>query len=378
MTLPEPILLRWDEAGQERSAHWLSPNQGKAPGRLQLADDQLSADAAQRLISQGTSLLWRGDYHQARQMLQALARRFDRTPSPSGTLPQAFHSWRMRQAQRARLLGAVLVELDAQWQLQVRRAPDLREALHTTFPEWQMLLPGLISLRDLQGIMGAWEWRRTGLALPQLDGARLTPHWGVFAPQRHEYLDLLLQAELPPTCNRALDFGCGSGILSILLARRGVAQIDASDNAPRAIACAQTNLQALMPPGVAWRVLATDGFSDGQYDLIVCNPPWLQGKANSSMEAAIYDPDSRMLRAFLAGARAHLTPDGQAWLILSDLAEHLCLRSREQLLAWMAQGGLRVIEKIDVSPRHKRDPDDPFFQQRMQEVTSLWRLGAVQ
>lgn len=378
MTVPESTLLCWDEAGQERSAHWLSPNHGKVPGRLQLADDNLSADAAQRLISQGTSLLWRGDYHQARQMLQALARRFDRTPNPAGALPQAFHQWRMRQAQRARMLGSVLVEVDAQWQLQARRAPDLREVLHTTFPAWQTVLPGLISLRDLQGIVGAWEWRRKGLALPQLDGAHLIPHWGVFAPQRHEYLDLLLHAELPRACKRALDFGCGSGVLSILLAQRGVAQIDASDNAPRAIACAQANLQALMPPGVTWRVLETEGFADGQYDLIVGNPPWLPGKANSSMEAAIYDPDSRMLRAFLTGARAHLTPDGQAWLILSDLAEHLCLRSREQLLAWIEQGGLRVIEKIDIQPRHKRDPLDPFFQQRMQEVTSLWRLGCVQ
>lgn len=368
--------LEWSEAGATHRANWLSPNQTKVPTRIVLADDNLSADAAQREISQGASLLWRGDYHQARQLLQALARRLDKHPTKPGPLPQAFHQWRMQQAQRARTLGSVLVEVDAHWRIQARRAPDLLEAMQSAFPEWQTALPGLISLRDLQGIVGAWEWRKNGLALSQLDGARLTPHWGVFAPQRHEYLDLLLQAELPPSCSHALDFGCGSGILSLLLAKRGVAQIDASDNAPRAIACAQENLHALMPTGVTWRVVDIEGFAeDRTYDLMVCNPPWLPGKTNSSMEAAIYDPDSRMLRTYLAEARTHLQPDGQAWLILSDLAEHLSLRSRAELEAWIAQGGLRVIEKLDIPPRHKRDPHDPFYAQRMQEVTSLWRLG---
>lgn len=369
-------MLEWNEADQNRSAHWLSPNQTKVPTRIILADDSISADAAQREISQGAALLWRGDYHQARQLLLALARRLDKQKTKPDDLPQAFHQWRMRQAQRARMLGALLVEVDAQWLIQARRAPDLSQAMQSAFPEWHRDLPGLISLRDLQGIVGAWEWRKNGLILPQLESVRLIPHWGVFAPQRHEYLDLLMQAELPSTCLRALDFGCGSGILSILLGRRGVPCIDASDNAPRAIACAEENLQALMPEGVTWRVIETEGFAeDGKYDLIICNPPWLPGKTNSSMEAAIYDPDSRMLRTFLAKARVHLQPGGQAWLIISDLAEHLSLRSREELLTWIEEGGLHVLEKIDIQPRHKRDPHDPFYPQRMLEVTSLWRLG---
>ena len=33
---------------------------------------------------------------------------------------------------------------------------------------------------------------------------------------------------------------------------------------------------------------------------------------------------------------------GEGWLILSDLAEHLGLRSRDELLGWIAQAGLTV------------------------------------
>jgi prophage antirepressor-like protein len=86
-----------------------------------------------------------------------------------------------------------------------------------------------------------------------------------------------------------------------------------------------------------------------------------------------------MLRGFLNGLAAHLTPNGEGWLILSDLAEHLGLRSREALLEMISQAGLRVIERIDTRPTHGRaqDASDPLHAARSKEVTSLWRLGAA-
>ncbi|KAG1426233.1 hypothetical protein G6F57_023329 [Rhizopus arrhizus] len=86
-----------------------------------------------------------------------------------------------------------------------------------------------------------------------------------------------------------------------------------------------------------------------------------------------------MLRGFLYGLTAHLTPNGEGWLILSDLAEHLGLRTREQLMEMIETAGLRVIERIDTRPTHARakDPSDPLYAARSKEVTSLWRLGAA-
>ena len=85
-----------------------------------------------------------------------------------------------------------------------------------------------------------------------------------------------------------------------------------------------------------------------------------------------------MLRTFLAGVLAHLAPGGEAWLVLSDLAEHLQLRSREQLLQWIEEGGLQVLGREDIRPRHAKvqDSQDALHAARTQEVTSLWRLGA--
>jgi hypothetical protein len=84
-----------------------------------------------------------------------------------------------------------------------------------------------------------------------------------------------------------------------------------------------------------------------------------------------------MLRGFLGALLAHLEPRGEAWLILSDLAEHLALRTRSELVTAFDSAGLKVVDRIDVRPKHSRasDETDPLHAARMAEVTSLWRLA---
>ena len=85
-----------------------------------------------------------------------------------------------------------------------------------------------------------------------------------------------------------------------------------------------------------------------------------------------------MLLGFLKGLAAHLTPQGEGWLVMSDLAEHLGLRAPDMLSQAIDQAGLIVLGKLDIRPRHGKaqDPHDPLHQARKREVTSLWRLGA--
>ena len=86
-----------------------------------------------------------------------------------------------------------------------------------------------------------------------------------------------------------------------------------------------------------------------------------------------------MLTGFLNRLAAHLHPNGQGWLILSDLAEHLHLRSREQLLEQIESAGLVVIDKHDIRPTHpkSKDDEDPLADARQAETTSLWCLGVA-
>ena len=84
-----------------------------------------------------------------------------------------------------------------------------------------------------------------------------------------------------------------------------------------------------------------------------------------------------MLRGFLNGLAEHLEPQGEGWLILSDLAEHLGLRTRSELQELIDQAGLTVLGRRDVRPIHPRaaDKTDPLHAARAAEITSLWRLG---
>jgi len=368
-----PTVSWQNEAQETQQAQWRSISGSPPPARVQLANDRMGADTAYKLVCEGTALLWQGDFHQARQMLQALARRIDRKPPKAASnLTLAFHQHRQRQAQRAKLLGMVLLPFEADHTIPLRRAPDAREACNEVWGPGTV--PYVASLRSLQGLVGAHEWRKAGVEIPALQG-RIHPHHGVFSPVRGEYIDLVNQAPMPADTSLAFDIGVGTGVLSAVLARRGVPRVVATDQDPRALACAQDNLQRLgcLPQVELQQV---DLFPAGLAPLIVCNPPWVPAKPSSPIEHAVYDEDSRMLRGFLSGVGAHLSEGGQAWLILSDLAEHLGLRSREQLLGWIAQAGLSVDHRLDTRPKHGKAQrsDDPLHAARSAEVTSLWCL----
>jgi SAM-dependent methyltransferase len=391
MSISEHPVITWAEADETRSARWHSESAVAPPKKVLLADDRINADTAYRLACEGTALLWRGDFQNARQLLQALARRIDRKPhkprkikASSPPLPPplagtAFHLHRQAQAQRARTLGMLLLQFDGDYHLALRRAPDVRQACSEAYGPANG--PFVASLRELLGLIGAHEWRKKGVDIALL-GERIHPHYGVFSPVRSEYIGLVADAPLPlslqnsarPT--RAFDIGTGTGVLAAVLARRGITRIVATDQDARALACARENIARLGLVGQV-EVVQADLFPPGRAALIVCNPPWVPARPSSPLESAVFDPDSRMLRGFLSGLAAHLEPAGEGWLLLSDFAEHLGLRSRAELLAAIDAAGLKVIGRLEVRPQHPRvtDFDDPLHLARVAELTSLWRLA---
>lgn len=372
--------ITWQEYNKQRSARWRAENGMPPPRRVVVADDTMAANDAYRLASEGTALLWRGDFQNAKQLMQAMGRRIDakatRKPKTPATLRDAFNLNRQAQAQRARTLAMVLLPFDPDYSVPLRRAPDVQRACVEAWgaPDGS---PVVASLRELLGIIGAYEWRRKGVEVAAL-GDRVHPHYGVFAPIRSEYVDMVATAPLPePLPARAFDIGTGTGVLAAVLAKRGVARVIATDQDARALACARDNIQR-MKLADRVEVIEADLFPEGRAPLVICNPPWLPSRPSSAMERAIYDPDSSMLRGFLSGLAAHLEPGGEGWLILSDLAEHLDLRPRATLQAWIDAAGLEVVGRIDTRPTHPRatDTSDPLHAARALEVTSLWRLRA--
>ncbi|WP_250509595.1 class I SAM-dependent methyltransferase [Caballeronia sp. GACF4] len=381
-----PPILHWEEDGEERSARWRSESSNPAPKRIVIGDDQMTADNAYRLACEGTGILWRGDYQNARQLLQAMARRIDNKPrkpkkaaaerekAAAASPVDTFNLHRLAQSQRARTLAMLLLPLDEQYAIPLRRAPNVQEACEEAYGAARDA--SVVSLREVLGLVGAHEWRKKGVDVAAV-GGKIHPYYGVFSPVRGEYINLVANQPLPST-SLAFDIGTGTGVLAAVLARRGVERIVATDLDPRALACARENIGHL---GLNRQVNVVEAnlFPEGRAPLVVCNPPWLPARPSSAIEHAIYDPESRMLRGFLDGLAAHLTPGGEGWLILSDFAEHLGLRTRAQLQEWIDAAKLKVDGRIDIRPQHPRafDKTDPLYAARSKEVTSLWRLVAA-
>ena len=102
-------VIHWTESSETRSARWRSERGVPRARRVVIADDRTTADDAYGLACQGTALLWRGDFQNARQMLVALASRASRKsplhfhcrhrlPKPSISIAKPNHNVRARWA----------------------------------------------------------------------------------------------------------------------------------------------------------------------------------------------------------------------------------------------------------------------------------------
>ena len=364
----------FDHQGQTLT--WLSHSNIKPPTQLHYSDkhQNLSAEQALKLWRDKTATVWQGDYHQAKALLDAVKRRLHKPLKTSDDVLDTFHKWRLQQQQRSQLLSHLLVEVNADWQLNIARAPNIQAACKQAFG-FDNTETVLLPLHALLGYIGAEQWHQRGVSISALDGSHIHVPFGVFSPLRGEYLDLLSNTTLPHTCQTAWDIGTGSGVLAAILAKRGIGHITATDTNPVAIATAAANFARLE---VAEQITLSeqDLFPEGCANLIVCNPPWLPAKPSSLIETALYDPNSQMLRAFLSGVAKHLNEQGQAWLIMSNLAELIGLRGADDLNTWIADAGLRLLAKHDTNPKHAKaqDSSDVLHAVRSKEITSLYCL----
>jgi ribosomal protein L3 glutamine methyltransferase len=131
-------------------------------------------------------------------------------------------------------------------------------------------------------------------------------------------IDAWLQA--PP--RRVLDLCSGSGSLAVLaaLAWPG-ARVDATDLSADALAVAQMNVAR---HGLAGRIRLAQGdglaAADGRYDLVLCNPPYVNAASMSALPAEYRAEPALALdggndgmdfvRPLLAGVAAHLEAQG--------------------------------------------------------------------
>lgn len=320
----------------------------------------------------GEYLHYTGDFHNAKQLIQAMGRRLPKQRDPKSAL-EAFRTERKTRFIEHQTLSRVLVTLDGNYKLALSRAPDTSLACQQAWGKTDGK-ETVVALKTLLGVMSAAEWRKKGLTVPGLQGP-LEPHYGVFLPTRHEYVELI--RGMPDIKGkRAFDIGTGTGVLSFLLLQQGVASVTATDIDARAVACAQANAERLKL-SARFSVSQREGFPDGKADIIICNPPWIPEPAKNRVDRAVFDEDNQFLLSFLTGLPTHLHEGGEGLLLISDLAVLLGLRNAEWLDAQFAAAHLQVKWKKTVAARHPKakTKSDPLYAVRTREVTTLYCLA---
>ena len=152
------------------------------------------------------------------------------------------------------------------------------------------------------------EWRGLGALRPILDG-RFVSRPGIFGWDKEDAGSKLLAEQLPARLpGRGADLGGGYGYLSNHILRNcsGMVSLDFFEAEKLALEAARENLVELAGAATLschWRDV-TRGL-DGQYDWIVMNPPFHEGRADRN----------DLGLAFIAAAAAALRRGGTLWIV---------------------------------------------------------------
>lgn len=128
---------------------------------------------------------------------------------------------------------------------------------------------------------------------------------GVFNSGKLDVGTRLLLDNLPLTkAGKVLDLGCGSGVIGLTCkARQPELEVSLSDIDAMALASSRYNSEQL---NLAATIFPSDGLNaTDQYQLIISNPPFHQGKGT----------DYQFAETLLTDAAKHLLPGGELWIV---------------------------------------------------------------
>lgn len=112
-------------------------------------------------------------------------------------------------------------------------------------------------------------------------------------PETEMLVELVLEHVKGMEKPRILEVGCGTGCISLSLAKEAGAQVTATDISPDAVACATRNVEAL-ELGEHVQIVETDCVDgiEGPFDVLVSNPPYIPTGVMEELDEEVvgYEP----------------------------------------------------------------------------------------
>ncbi len=183
----------------------------------------------------------------------------------------------------------------------------------------------MISLPDLLGMNGAWQWYSKGVKYQVLNH-KLHPFYGVYFPTRTTHLMMLDDwlARNMKGFGLVADIGTGCGVLGFMAVKHGARAVYATDINPNAIY--STSMDAYKT-GLGKRINSIHGsffgaakdMKSADNGLVLFNPPWIPGKCNTLIDKGIYYEDG-FFDEFFELAAEKVRPGSFIAVIFSDYA----------------------------------------------------------
>ncbi|MFZ7115181.1 MAG: tRNA1(Val) (adenine(37)-N6)-methyltransferase [Bacteroidota bacterium] len=161
---------------------------------------------------------------------------------------------------------------------------------------------------------------------------------------------------LPENSNHVLDIGSGTGIISLMLAQKSEAEIDAIDIDENAYLQTKENFRIspwffrLYPHHISLQEFAKD--KAPSYDLIVTNPPYFHHASKPNVEARVNARHSEVLTfdELIDGTIRLLLPNGRLCVIL-PCKEGMEFLDKAQKRGLFCRNLLRVRTRSDKSEK---------------------------
>lgn len=155
---------------------------------------------------------------------------------------------------------------------------------------------------------------------------KLNMHESVYEPREDSLLLAKVLEEELERCKAkneskksVLEIGCGSGLLSIIAAKRGC-DVTAADINPAAVECAERNAEL---NNVRIKAVLSNLFDNagGKFGLIVFNPPYLPEEQTEDSMAWAGGKNLEVITRFIENAKLHLNDNGRILIVISSLSK---------------------------------------------------------